>query len=366
MKILFVNDQYERGGAGCVAAILANQLYQKGYDIILVHDFQNWEPTYYIDDGIPKRGICTKAKGKGVFAKIARWWNCIRMIRLYIKEEKPDIIIATQATMFLCCYISNLFLKVPIIAADHTSFTRRINPLIDFVRYNLYSKSNGLSILTEKDSKILGDKYPNKQVIYNPCSFPILERSTVRRKRILCVGRLEVWDVKGFDIIIAHKYPDWTLEIAGPGDATSILFLEKMISDYNLSSCLLLGQIDNMKELYSTSEIFVLPSRVEGFPMVLMEALSQGCSCIAFEVGGATYEMLEEGAGVIVKDGDNDTFRDALVQMIEHEEQRKIYSLKALQSVQKFSVDRFVKAWEELLYKTYNKNIKSKRCSLLW
>ena len=361
MKILFVNDQYERGGAGRVAAILANQLYEKGYDITLVHDYTNWNVTYFINEKIPKKAIITKSIGTGQLAKISKWYKCIRTIRKYIREDNPDIIIATQAMMFLCCYIANINLNIPIIAADHTSFTRRINPIIDFVRYRLYSKSAGLSILTEKDSKILGEKYPQKQVIYNPISFHLLEKPLIRKKRVLCVGRLEVWEIKGFDIIIkiwsklADKYPDWTLEIAGTGDEDSKLHLEKMIKDYNLSSCVLLGHVDNMKYLYETSEIFALPSRIEGFPMVLMEALSQGCSCVAFEVGGATYEMLDKGAGIVIQDGDEESFKDALEYLMKSPQKRKLYANNAVKCVHKFSVENFVNSWESLIVKTIGK-----------
>ena len=59
----------------------------------------------------------------------------------------------------------------------------------------------------------------------NPLSFPVItDFSLTRKKNVLAAGRLDVWDVKGFDILIkawgliAKKYPDWKLEIAGLGD----------------------------------------------------------------------------------------------------------------------------------------------------
>ena len=94
--------------------------------------------------------------------------------------------------------------------------------------------------------------------------------------------------------------------------------------------------------------------------MVLMEAMSQGCACIAFEVGGATNEMLDENAGIIVKDGDIEAFKQALVTMIKDKTIREQYSLNAIKSVQKFSVDEFVDSWECLIHKTHNKNISVK------
>ena len=315
MKALFINDQFERGGAGRVAAILCNELHRRGHDVVLVCDTKHWAATYPIDSNIPVREIVTKTLRPGRWEKLAKWLRCSKSIRRYIKEEQPDVIIATQSMMFLCTWLGNLFMKVPVIAADHTSFTRKIDPIIDFVRYHLYSRADGLSILTQKDYRILGNKYPKKKVIYNPLSFPILDRPTDRRKNILCAGRLEVWDIKGFDTIIeiwshiCEKYPDWTLEIAGDGTEKATSFIKELLSKYNVDNRVrLLGHVDKMQQLYSESSIFALPSRMEGFPMVLMEAMSQGCACVAFSVGGASDEMLDVESGIIVKDGDSGSF----------------------------------------------------------
>ena len=359
MRILFLNNQFERGGAARVASILCNELHRRGYKIVLVTDWSNWRETYSIDSGITIREIVTKGDTQNVCAKLKKWLNCSNRIRRYIKETKPDLIIGTESMMFLCAWLANLGIGVPIIAADHTSFSRKIDPIIDFVRYHLYARADALSILTKKDERLLGQKFPNKNVIYNPLSFPILEKAVKRRKNILCAGRLEVWDIKGFDIIIeiwSHictKYLDWTLEIAGSGTKDSIDYINGLISEYGIQNRVtLLGQINDMQELYAQSSIFALSSRMEGFPMVLMEAMSQGCACVAFEVGGSTYEMLDSESGIIIKDGDIEAFEKALARMIEGEDLRRNFSNNSIKSVSIFSVDKFVDDWETLIKKT--------------
>lgn len=356
MKILFINDQFERGGAGRVAAILCNELHRRGYDIVLVCDTQHWAKTYSIDGEIPVCEIVTKSLKPGRLEKFLKWFRCSKAIRRYIKEETPDVIIATQSMIFLCTWLANLFIGVPVIAADHTSFSRRIAPIIDFVRYHLYDRADGLSILTEKDARLLGSKFPQKRVIYNPLSFPCLDHSVTRKKNILCAGRLEVWDIKGFDIIIelwSHihsQYPEWTLEIAGDGTQASVVYMNGLLEKHGVADRVrLLGQIDNMQQLYAESSIFALPSRMEGFPMVLMEAMSQGCACVAFSVGGASDEMLDEDSGIIINDGNVAAFQKALAWLIENAEQREIYSKNAIRSVTQFSVERFGDRWEELI-----------------
>lgn len=182
MKVLLLNSQFERGGAGRVAAILSNELARRGYDLSIVTDWSHWGHTYVLDNNIPILEITTKETKKGNVAKLIKWLKCVCNIRKYIMREKPDIIIATESMMFLCAWLARMFNRVPIIAADHTSFNRKIDPIIDLVRYKLYAKSDGLSILTQKDFNLLGTKYPQKKVIYNPLSFPILNHITKRRK----------------------------------------------------------------------------------------------------------------------------------------------------------------------------------------
>lgn len=359
MKILFINDQFERGGAGRVAAVLCNELYhRKDNEVILVCDSKHWVPIYHIDDDIPVREIVVKTLKPGLAEKILKWKRCINDIRKYIKEEKPDVIIATQAMMFLCAYLANRGLHVPIIAADHTSFSRKVDPVIDFVRYHLYSKADGLSILTQKDFRLLGDKYPQKKVIYNPLSFPVLDKQVVRRKNILCAGRLEVWEIKGFDIIVdiwsrIHvKYPDWVLEIAGDGTEASHNYMKQMLVEKGVQDHVrLLGRVSDMKSLYAESSIFALSSRMEGFPMVLMEAMSQGCACVAFSVGGSSDEMMSEKSGLLIPDGDASSFEAALVRLIENGKEREAFSQSAIKEVSRFSVEKFVDDWEKLIDK---------------
>lgn len=365
MKILFINSQFERGGAARVASILANGLKRKGHEVVLVTDWSNWRCSYDLDENIPIKEIQTKGYNSTFLSKLRKWLECSKRIRSYIKDERPDVIISIEAMMYLCSWLGNIGLKTPLIAADHTSFNRKIDPIIDYVRYHLYSRADGLSILTEKDKKLLGNKYPQKTVIYNPLSFPILNAQVKRRKNILCAGRIESWEIKGFDIIIeiwgriSHKYPDWTLEIAGTSNNKDELerLLKIIRKNDVINRVKLLGHVENMKALYSESSIFALSSRMEGFPMVLMEAMSQGCACVAFEVNGATNEMMDESSGFIIKDGDYNDFQNKLEVLLSNEDKRLSISNNALKKVEKFSVSNFISEWEDLIDKTVRQGV---------
>ncbi len=363
MKILVITDQFQRGGADRVASVLCNELYLRGHDLQIVADTVTCKVNYPIDERIPVHQIVSTPKSNKNKDILIKWLNIIKAIRNYTTQIKPDVIITIASKMFLCTLIATIGKNYPLFVADHTSFARKQHPLIDFIRYHLYAFADGISVLTNKDAKILGTKYPQKRVIYNPLSFPCLTEITERRNNILCAGRLEVWRIKGFDTIIkiwaklANKYPSWILEIAGDGTPDSQNYLEELIKTYKLAGRVrLLGHVDDMKSLYSESSIFALSSRMEGFPMVLMEAMSQGCACVAFSVGGATDEMMDENSGMLIPDDDINAFSKAVETLIMDNAMRDSFSKNAIKSVSRFSVVSFVMDWEKFIYDILNRD----------
>ncbi len=358
MKLMLVNVQFKTGGAARVAAIMCNGFFYKGYDLLVIADTKNTEIVYELDSRIPILPLYTSDMNRRKNSKFKLLYEAVTNLRHYIKQYNPDVILAVEAYIYVRVFVANLFLNYPVIAADHTSFNRKMDRLINFTRHFLYKYADGLSILTERDNRILGTKFPRKEVIYNPLSFPCLDYPTNRRKNILCAGRLDVWRIKGVDIIIdiwselAANYPEWTLEIAGGGSDTSTSIVNDMINKHNLSGRVkLLGSVNDMQTLYQETSIFVLPSRVEGFPMVLMEAMSQGCASVAFSIQGASHEMVDKGAGFVVEDGDKTSFKDSLVMLLENEKVRNEMSRMAIDSVKKYSQEAFIQHWEDYINK---------------
>lgn len=99
----------------------------------------------------------------------------------------------------------------------------------------------------------------------------------------------------------------------------------------------------NIFDCIRTARLFVLPSRVEGFPMVLMEAMSQGCACVAFKLGGASDEMMTHNkSGYIVEDGNMDVFSDSLCKLIDNPSLRDQLGSNAINDSKRFSVKSFI------------------------
>lgn len=357
-KLLFVIDQLEIGGAGRVASILMNELATRGYNVNVVTAIKHHAINYKLADSITvKEWYDPEPVKHGFFGRVANMYRRCCYFRRALKEVEPDVIIAFTHNIFLYTKLWSWGYKGPIIASDHTSMGRNLGKVSNYIRHNFYKKADIVTILTEKDARILGDRLPNKEVIYNPVTFEVFNGEASREKKVLCVGRKSFWSVKGFDRIIkiwgelSPKYPDWRLEIVGESNADCDAKLQSMIAEAGVeNSVIMQGNTNEIEKRYRSAEIFALPSRVEGFPLVLVEAMSQGCACVSFSMQGAVLEIINNGEdGLIVEDGNLEEFSAKLEQLISDAELRQQYSTNAKENVSRFSIASFTDKWEMLI-----------------
>src|SRR5690606_21613345 len=127
-------------------------------------------------------------------------------------------------------------------------------------------------------------------VMPNPCTYnAYVEDVRKREKVILTVGALDRYHHKGFDNLIPliapvlKKHKDWKLKLVG-GGSKGVELLKSLTKLHTIESQVIFeGFSNDVSQIMRTSEIYVMPSRFEGLPMVLLEAMSQGMACIAFD-----------------------------------------------------------------------------------
>ena len=112
------------------------------------------------------------------------------------------------------------------------------------------------------------------------------------------------------------------------------------------------GYRKDIRELLQISEIFILTSRYEGLPMVLMEAASQGIACIAYDCISGPSDIIEDKvSGVLVADQDKDEMTRKVISLIENPEQRKELGKNAVLASENFSLEKIGTLWQELFQK---------------
>lgn len=201
----------------------------------------------------------------------------------------------------------------------------------------------------------------NLMVIPNPITIKNEHYSDCVAKIAIAVGRYTYQ--KGFDILLSawkmvyKKLPDWQLYIYGGGNRDAYIDQVKKMGLESGVHCE--GPITNITEKYLESSIFILSSRFEGLPLVLMEAMSVGLAPVAFACPCGPKDIIKDGEnGLLCKNGDTTELASKICELIEDENLRKVIGQNAANSIKKYSLDNIMHQWNDLfeeIYKTHAK-----------
>jgi len=346
MKILLFVDKLFGGGAERVASILLNHLCEKHNVTAII--FNDKRPTYPLKPQILIHKINVDGKIR-ILHPIER----IHKIREVINQNNPDLIISFMVSLNMYVVIANCNTHTKLILTEHTTIQAKQTLFEWFTRHALYRFASKVVFVTKSDYNY-AHWLKAKTCIYNPLSYPVTTSHCVREKTIIAISSLRRWYVKGFDMLIkawakiAQKYPDWKLHFIGATDDDKIINLAKLYKADN--QVVFEGWSNEIDKIMRNTNIFVLSSRQEGFPCSLLEAMSQGCACVAFDCQTGPNEIITNGVnGLLANNGDIDDLSSKLQSLIEDENLRKQIAHNAIKDVQQFDESRIMKDWDELI-----------------
>lgn len=249
--------------------------------------------------------------------------------------------------------------EIHINRAHYRNFTpNRTNPFkaifAKFWMHGLVKKLKKLDrfvVLTEYDRQAW-QEIPRVDVIANPLPFYPDIINTVRRKRIISVGRY--FDEKGYDMllkvwaIVEKECDDWELDIYGDGNK---LYYEKIASTLALDRqrCRLNDSISDVQREYLDSSLFVCTSRFEGFGMGIIEAMACGLPVVAFDCLWGPRSIITDGEdGLLVENGNIEKMAETLLSLVNHPERISEMGMNARKNVQRFNIDTIAKKWKRL------------------
>lgn len=318
MKICIVCPRLCHGGAERVAVSLANGFVERGHKVMFFTNLQE-EQTYILDAAVHVQNLTPPTN-----IKLIKWGGAIKSLRMKLKKDKPDVIIGVMGTCSFISKLGTIGLDIPVIATEHNSFERPTSAPMTiksyFCKFYVNKIYNHVTVLTSADKFLLGNRLKHTSVMSNPLFLSQLHGKPTRVNSILAAGRLDDWHYKGFDVLIrawarvvsSLKFQSltpnhspkgdgnygWKLKIAGTGSGESLNYLKQLCKENGVEESIeFLGFRKDVEKLYQESSIFVLSSRYEGFGLVLIEAMSQGCACIACDYKGRQREILAPNEG---------------------------------------------------------------------
>jgi glycosyltransferase involved in cell wall biosynthesis len=354
-KILFIVPSMRGGGAERVISTLLQHINKGKFDLNLALITKEGK---FLDD-IPNHVNIIDLDAKRVRKSI------FKIIKT-INSLKPDIVFSTLGHLNLLISIIRPFLSKKIVFIGRESNTvsvinkqSKYPKLFDFLYNNFYNNFDHIVAQAEYMKKDLVENYQIKSekitVINNPIDFenikklsdiPSKELFDKTKINLLAVGRLSYQ--KGFDTLlkIMKELDDkYFLSILGQGPDEEKL--KVMIKDFSLESKVkLLGFQDNPYIYMKQADIFVLSSRFEGLPNVVLEANACGTTVIAFDCPGGTNEIIIDGEnGYLAKCQDKNDFIDKLKKIpLEKEINQNILN--------KYEVSQIVRNYENLFEST--------------
>lgn len=193
---------------------------------------------------------------------------------------------------------------------------------------------------------------PGAVVIPNPLPVFPDEAQPRKKPQILCVGTLS--HNKGQDLLIeawariAARHPEWSVQVYGYGDPAPWIALA---ADSGVAGRIEFHQpVADIAAKYRDASLLVLPSRSEGFGMVLLEAMSLGTPCISFDCPSGPGDILTNGVdGILVPPGDVVGLANAMEDLINDPARREALAYQARISSGKYAIEEIAQRWHELL-----------------
>ena len=387
MKIcLLVDSIFSIGGVQRVTAVIAKEL-AKEYDVtIITFDSPNNKDTnlyglheagiQYRFFSYPKIGfiknLCCKLYS-GLYLKCkpqSKWTSDLYSYSSFpselrnalveeLKQGGYDIIIGVHAPLAArLATIRPKFKNVKFIGWLHNSYQALFGEGSMYFgekrkRHYIYQfrKLDQVIVLCKNDAQLFHqyDSQFTPMVIYNPLTLRPGNPSTGNTKHFLAVGRFTPLH-KGIDLLISafHLFvknnTEWELDIVGEGPEGDCY--QSLIDKYHLENRIHIHHFTNdIQSYYSKAQIFVLSSRWEGMPLVLVEAMSHGLPVVTSDLP-ICKEILGE-FGMYFKNGDVKELAQRLEEATRINWPEK--SQQALEIANEFDINQIIGQWKCLI-----------------
>ncbi|PQJ41022.1 hypothetical protein BTN98_05055 [Photobacterium aquimaris] len=356
-KIVFFTGSLNRtGGTERVAAIIANQLSEKGFSVQFLSLYDGEHCAFPLNDDIKKD---TLFEYKLVFKK--HYHKVIAKLRKYIKSNNVDVLINIESMLALYSVPACLGINIRNICWEHFNFDVDLGlKLRKISRQVAAFCCDDVITLTETDKNIWLKNArcrANITAISNPASFELSQpRQSVNSKIAISAGRLTYQ--KGFDFLldawalVIKQRQDWKLRIVGSGEDEAAL--KAQAEKLGLTNHIeWISHVSDMKEQYQLADLYVMSSRFEGLPMVLLEAISSGLPLVSFDCKTGPKEIIDSTCGWLAKDGDISSLAEKILTaftVFDNDEEYAKYSQAAINKCRsEFAIEPIINLWMKLL-----------------
>jgi GalNAc-alpha-(1->4)-GalNAc-alpha-(1->3)-diNAcBac-PP-undecaprenol alpha-1,4-N-acetyl-D-galactosaminyltransferase len=361
MRLTLVISSLAAGGSERVISELANYWANKGHSItLLVFTDDNSKPFYFLEPNIKLVPLNINKVSKNFIDSVIGNYKRLKILRSAIKKSQPEAVISFMVTTNVLVLMSCVKMGAPVVIAERTNpASHVIGKTWELLRSVFYSHASRIVVLSNQGKNFFSKKLQEKvMVIPNAVSLSRLDNQTAKQPMlakpyIVAMGRLS--KEKGFDLLVQAfsqayiSHPEWYLIIVGDGVLRAEL--QSLCQQLGVQDAVIfMGLLADPFPVLKQAEIFVSPSRYEGFPNALCEAMACGLPVISFNCATGPADIIRHDVdGLLVPPEDVTALATAMSELMSDPARRAAMGKRATEILQRFSPEKIMQQWDALL-----------------
>lgn len=374
-KIVILMLHLQHGGIERQSILFANQLAKK-YDVEIISVYSmKKDPAYKVDDKIKIKYLIDDAPNKKEFMDAVKHFKIISIIREGLKSKKilklkHDLMI-NEIKKLDCDFVISTRIEYAEMLSDyapsgiitmtqehlHDDSEKYVSRLKNAIRNLDYLVALGPGSRENYEKWFADNKKIKIVEIPNILENDSEVISELKGHTLVSTGRMH--PVKGFDDLlkvvkkVSEKIPDVRLNLIGGGEEYENLKNQtKEMKIDNLVNMTGMVNAEDVNKYMINSDIYVMTSLTECFPMVLLEASTCGLPLIAFDVPVGPKALIKDDYnGYLIKDRNIDEMADKIISLFENQEKMKELGKNAKENVKQYLPDNVMKKWYDIFDK---------------
>ncbi len=356
-RILLSVSSLSAGGAERTTAELALALVERGHEVAVMTLASPEKDHYRLDPRIGRIALDLIWNSSSLWQSVAGNIRRSRMIRGAVTSYRPDLVISfiQQNNVRMLAALAGS--RLPVIVSERIDPRRHaVGRAWRLARRLLYPMAARLVVQTESVARWAVGIVPGRRVRVVPNfvrELPPAAYTGRATDELLAVGRLD--HQKGFDLLLrafaASEFARAGARLVILGEGPERRALETLAQELKIAERVLLpGVVRDPETWMARCAVFVLPSRYEGFPNALLEAMAMGCPVIAADCGSGPREMVQDGEnGLLVPPEDVSALAQALDRLWRDAALRARLGAAAVEVRERFSKERVLALWEQMI-----------------
>lgn len=354
-KVMMFVDDYS-GGAGNVIQIMANTFYLKEKYLPVVVTLNPHSSKYKLDEHI--QTIEHPLSQYKSINKVSQFFKMVRSISRIIEKEEPNVIISFLDNINTLVLLSQYFNhSIPIVACERSNpVVIQPNKLWNALRRIAYYRANIITVQCSNFKSFMPSMQYKIQIMPNPVLLPVCKKTDYAINgtvNFVSCARLNPikQHYKMIEAIecLYKRGVDCCLTIYGDGPERNNL--DNIIAIKGLQNVVNLpGAVQNVHQLLSEGDVYLMTSYQEGFPNALCEAMAVGLPTISFKCHDGLMDIVQDGVnGFLTEMNDAQSMVDKMEQLAKNQLLRKQMGEAAKCAMQQYNIDAIYEKWDTLI-----------------